>query len=459
MFTAKNYRELLRLFAAFVLPAVGSQLLSGIYTIVDGYFVGWGMGEQGLAAIGLAFPFTVVITAAGAGIGVGGGALLAMSSGRKRKPLTERLLGSMVFMAAMASLFCVIVLTPSAAWLLSRYEVGPVVGAMAQRYSLILFIFAPAQVFTMAMLGAVRNDGFPKRAMYIMILSFCVNIVLDWLWVIVFPFGIDGAAWATGISQLVSAALLSGHFIYGGSRVKLRRALIKPCRALSAKVTLMGFSPFGVQIATAVSMILYNWQALAYGGDMGVAAYAVIGYIVPVGVMLEEGIAEGMQPLISYFHGARLAASRRLTERIGFTCSVAAGLFCTLLVFISAGLIPEFFSMTGKAAEVATEGLLLSAPVFAFLGIAKSGASCYQATGHSLRASILTYADPFILQPLYLWTLPLFFGLDGVWLSLCAANVTLAALFCIMWRSTRAKHRVRGGIKLAPTRQGQTEAE
>ena len=74
MFHTRNYRELTKLFFMFVLPALSSQLLSGIYTIVDGYFVGWGMGQDGLAAIGLAFPFSVIVTAIGAGIGVGGGA-------------------------------------------------------------------------------------------------------------------------------------------------------------------------------------------------------------------------------------------------------------------------------------------------------------------------------------------------------------------------------------------------
>ena len=84
MFHTKNYRELNRLFFMFVIPAVSSQLLSGIYTIVDGYFVGWGIGQGGLAAIGLSFPFSVIVTAIGAGIGVGGGALIAISMGRGR---------------------------------------------------------------------------------------------------------------------------------------------------------------------------------------------------------------------------------------------------------------------------------------------------------------------------------------------------------------------------------------
>ena len=434
MFHTRNYRELTKLFFMFVLPAVSSQLLSGVYTIVDGYFVGWGMGQDGLAAIGLAFPFSVVVTAIGAGIGVGGGALISISMGRGRQTLAQRILGAMVFLMIAASAVSSLLLTPLAEYLLSFYEVSPGIAEMARLYAWILIISSPAQVVTMAMLGAVRNDGFPRRAMFIMIASFCTNIVLDWLWVIVFPFGIAGAAWATVVSQAVSALLLSAHFLLGRSKVRLRWGLVRLWRPLARRIAVMGVSPFGVQIATAVTMILYNWQSLAYGGDTGVAAYAVVGYIVPVGVMLEEGGAEGIQPLISYYHGANLSARRRLTARLGFTLAVSVGVVCSLLVLASDGLVPAFFSMRGEAAAAAARGLFLSVPVFPFLGLAKTGASYYQAIGRSDLASMLTYGDPFVLQPFFLWTLPLVLALDGVWLSMFFTNMTLAAIFVIMWR-------------------------
>lgn len=439
MFHTRNYRELTKLFFMFVLPALSSQLLSGIYTIVDGYFVGWGMGQDGLAAIGLAFPFSVIVTAIGAGIGVGGGALIAISMGRRREALAQRILGAMVFLMVAASALSSLLLTPLAEYLLTFYDVSPEIAGMARLYAWILIISSPAQVVTMAMLGAVRNDGFPRKAMFIMIAAFGTNIVLDWLWVIVFPFGIAGAAWATVASQAVSAVLLSAHFLLGMSKVRLRARLVRPWRPLVRRIFVMGASPFGVQIATAVTMILYNWQSLAYGGDIGVAAYAVVGYIVPVGVMLEEGIAEGIQPLISYYHGASLGARRRLTARLGFTTAVSVGAACSLLVFFSNRLVPAFFSMHGEAAEVAARGLLLSVPVFPFLGLAKVGASYYQAVGRSDMASMLTYGDPFILQPLFLWTLPLLFSLDGVWLAMLFTNMTLAMIFVIMWRRGNAR--------------------
>ena len=439
MFHTRNYRELTKLFFMFVLPALSSQLLSGIYTIVDGYFVGWGMGQDGLAAIGLAFPFSVIVTAIGAGIGVGGGALIAISMGRRREALAQRILGAMVFLMIAASALSSLLLTPLAEYLLTFYDVSPEIAGMARLYAWILIISSPAQVVTMAMLGAVRNDGFPRKAMFIMIAAFGTNIVLDWLWVIVFPFGIAGAAWATVASQAVSAVLLSAHFLLGMSKVRLRARLVRPWRPLVRRIFVMGASPFGVQIATAVTMILYNWQSLAYGGDIGVAAYAVVGYIVPVGVMLEEGIAEGIQPLISYYHGASLGARRRLTARLGFTTAVSVGAACSLLVFFSNRLVPAFFSMHGEAAEVAARGLLLSVPVFPFLGLAKVGASYYQAVGRSDMASMLTYGDPFILQPLFLWTLPLLFSLDGVWLAMFFTNMTLTMIFVIMWRRGNAR--------------------
>lgn len=358
---------------------------------------------------------------------------MSISTGRGRAKLAERVLASMFFLMLCASVFCSVCFTLLSGPLLGLYDVSPEVAELAAQYAWILLISSPAQVITMGALGAVRNDGFPRRAMYIMVSGFLVNIVLDWLWVIVFPYGVDGAAWATVASQVFTAVLLSAHFFTKHSRVRLRVKLLRPSR-LCAKILWLGISPFGVQTAAAVTMIMHNWQALAYGGDTGVAAYAVVGYVVPVGVMLQEGIAEGIQPLVSFYHGANLSARRRITARLGFTSAIAVGLLCSLLVLLNIKTVPMFFSMTGDAAAVSARGLLLSVAMFPFLGLAKVGASYFQATGMTGRASLLTYGDPFVLLPLFLWGLPLFLGLDGVWLAMTCANIALSALFAIMWR-------------------------
>ncbi len=419
----------------FVIPSIASQLLSGIYTLVDGFFIGMCVGESGLASVGLAFPFTVFVTAVGSGIGVGGGALISMSLGRKRGKLAERIFGSMIFLMICASFITAVCFTAMSRPLLSLYGVSPEVADMSFLYARILFFGSPAQVITMGMLGAVRNSGFPRKAMRIMISGFLVNIILDWLWVVTFPFGIAGAAWATVASQVFTAVLLSLHFMHAGSQVRFRKKyIIRICPSISARVLSMGMSPFGVQVSSAVTMIMHNWQALVYGGDAGVAAYAVIGYIVPVGIMLEEGVAEGIQPLISFYHGAGLYARRRIMARMGFAAAVVLGLACSLFVYLSNLLVPEFFSMRGEAAAIAARGLRLSVLMFPFLGIAKVGASYFQAVGKLHNASFLTYGDPFVLLPLFLWILPIFFGLDGVWVAMTFSNIALCLVFMLLWK-------------------------
>lgn len=443
MLRAANYKELTKIFFRFVIPSIGSQLLSGVYTIVDGYFVGRGVGAAGLAAVGLAFPFTLFVTAVGAGIGVGGGALMSMSVGRGRKRLAERILGTMVFLMGIISVISMFGLTAAGMYILSFYDAAEAhIMELARAYAVILLIGSPSQIVQMGMLGAVRNDGFPRKAMYFMILGFLMNIVLDWLWVIVFPFGVAGAAVATFIAQTVTAVLLSAHFLTGRSGVILRRRLIRLIRLnrkLSKRILGMGLPPFGVQIAAAVTMLMHNWQALAYGGGTGVAAYAVVGYIVPVGVMLQEGVAEGIQPIISYCHGAGLGARRGITARLGFAAVLVIGLLCSAIALCTHGLIPGFFSLSGEAAEMASRGILLSSVMFPFLGVAKLGASYFQSIGKLTQASLLTYGDPFVLLPLFLWTLPLLLGMDGVWLAMTGANIALSGLFMIMWTRESGK--------------------
>lgn len=436
MLYASNYRQLAKIFLAFVIPSISSQLLSGVYTIVDGYFVGRGVGEAGLAAIGLAFPLAIFVTAAGTGIGVGGGALISISVGRGRKRLAERILGAMVCLMAVVSLITMTVLFPAGEYLLSLYNVADeYVAEMAFSYAAIMLLCSPAQILAMGMLGAVRNDGFPRKAMYIMVSGFLTNIVLDWFLVIIFPFSIIGAAAATIISQLLTVILFCVHFFAGSSTLTIRLRLIHLNGRLCREILCMGLPLFGVQIAAALTMLMHNWQALVYGGDMGVAAYAVVGYIVPVGVMLQEGIAEGIQPIVSYCHGARLLARRRIIARMGFTAALIVGLACSVLALVINVLVPRFFSLSGETAELASRGILFSAAMFPFLGVAKVGASYFQSTGKLGQASFLTYGDPFVLLPLFLWTLPAFWGMDGIWLAMTCANIALSGIFVIMWRA------------------------
>lgn len=430
---AKSYKDMSLLFCRFVLPSLTSQLLSGVYTIVDGFFVGMGTGETGLAAIGISYPFTVFAAAAGAGIGIGGGALISISRGRGRIKLAGSILSSMMMLMLIASLLISLSLSISLPGLIGFFALSEELSHLSLVYGRILLIFSFTQIFTMGFLGAVRNDGYPRKAMYIMVSGFVLNIILDWLWVIVYPFGVAGAAWATVLSQLMTAVLLFLHFTGRGSNVKIRWKKVWRSIAFSERIMAMGVSPFGVQMAAAVTMIMHNRQSLLYGGEIGLAAYSVISYVIPVGIMLQEGVAEGIQPLVSYYHGASLPARRQFTAKMGFSSAFGIGLFCSVFLLLFAGRIPGFFSMSAATADITTRGLILASPMFPFVGIVKVGASYYQSVGQPAQSTVLTYSDPFLILPFFLWLLPLFWGLDGVWLSMTFANTVLSALLIIAW--------------------------
>ncbi len=149
---AKNYKDMSLLFCRFVIPALTSQLLSGVYTIVDGFFVGMGAGEAGLAAIGISYPFTLFATAAGAGIGIGGGALLSISRGRCRTRLAERILTSMVMLMTLASVLVSFSLGLSLPELIGLFGLSGELSHLALVYGLILLLFSFTQIFTMGLL-------------------------------------------------------------------------------------------------------------------------------------------------------------------------------------------------------------------------------------------------------------------------------------------------------------------
>ena len=450
MFHTRNYRELTKLFFMFVLPALSSQLLSGIYTIVDGYFVGWGVGQDGLAAIGLAFPFSVIVTAIGAGIGVGGGALIAISMGRRREALAQRILGAMVFLMVAASALSSLLLTPLAEYLLTFYDVSPEIAGMARLYAWILIISSPAQVVTMAMLGAVRNDGFPRKAMFIMIAAFGTNIVLDWLWVIVFPFGIAGAAWATALAQSVSAAMVLA-YLPRFKTMRLRAADFIPDLRLCARIAALGAGPMCNFLTQAVVQIFLNaalrkyGAASACGSEAALAAAGVANKANTLAAAVVTGLTNGMQPIVGYNFG-RGNYTRVREAGLLVVKTVIAVSFC---IFLCYQLIPrQIAALFGAGTEAYFDFAARFFRIFLMMtflnGLQSSVGGFFSAQGKPLFSILISVARQIIFLPPLLLLLPARFGLDGVlWSGPIADLATAAIAIFLMARRCRLLEEMR----------------
>lgn len=422
-----------KLFFRYVIPSMISMLTAGVYTLVDGFFVGWGAGNDGLAAINVAFPLSLLIVACGEMIGTGGAINIALARGRGARRTADLFLGNSLALLVPAAVLLA-GLIPFLNPILSAVGAAPALLPAAREYAVITLGGGIFMMAAVCLVAAMRNDGAPKLAMAIMVAGLAANIVLDWLFVLVLHGGVAGSAWATVLSQAICFALAAGYFAAGRSHFRFSRRCFRLKRRIVRRIIPAGLPSFGVQISVAAVILLHNRQALLYGGVAAVAAYAIISYVEAMILMLQQGIGLGIQPVVSFLHGAGDTERREKIARYGVISAVLIGAGGLLLSAGGYRLIPALFNASGDVVAVAGRGLIISAAVYPFLGLQKVSEAYFQAMDRPGMASLLVYLDCFLVLPLSLLLLPLWRGADGIWAAMPVSKLLMFGVVLLLWR-------------------------
>ena len=422
-----------KLFFRYVIPSMISMLTAGVYTLVDGFFVGWGAGNDGLAAINVAFPLSLLIVACGEMIGTGGAINIALARGRGARRTADLFLGNSLALLVPAAVLLA-GLIPFLNPILSAVGAAPALLPAAREYAVITLGGGIFMMAAVCLVAAMRNDGAPKPAMAIMVAGLAANIVLDWLFVLVLHGGVAGSAWATVLSQAICFALAAGYFAAGRSHFRFSRRCFRLKRRIVRRIIPAGLPSFGVQISVAAVVLLHNRQALLYGGVAAVAAYAIISYVEAMILMLQQGIGLGIQPVVSFLHGAGDTERREKIARYGVISAVLIGAGGLLLSAGGYRLIPALFNASGDVVAVAGRGLIISAAVYPFLGLQKVSEAYFQAMDRPGMASLLVYLDCFLVLPLSLLLLPLWRGADGIWAAMPVSKLLMFGVVLLFWR-------------------------
>lgn len=286
-------------FAACVFPAVFAFALSGIYAIVDGFFVGRSIGDTGLSAINIAYPVTALIQAAGTGTGMGGAVMYSVRLAEKRDSEAENFMKGVFFYLALTGILLTVILFPLTDPLLSLMGADGELMKPGREYLSVIVLGSVFQVFGTGVVPLIRNQGKSVQAMYCMIGGFVTNIFLDYLFVWVLRLGMAGAAWASVAGQAVTMA--GGLLCMRGQKIPVGI----PRQALSVFFSIwrIGLAPFGITMCPMISLLLMNRASLQYGGSEGVACYACIAYVITIMYLILQGVGDGSQPLMSRFYG------------------------------------------------------------------------------------------------------------------------------------------------------------
>lgn len=418
-------------FFAHVLPAMLAFLFSGLYTIVDGFFIGQNMGDIGLAAINIAFPLASVIQAVGTGIGMGAAVQIAICRGEGDSGRERRLLGNTIALLTVATLVLTAALIGFSRPILILFGAQGQVLTAGLSYIRIIGLGAIFQLLGTGLTPLIRNYGGNFTAMAAMITGFITNIILDALFVSAWGMGMAGAALATIIGQGVTSAPC---LISLAPRLRgLGKGDCRPRKEEGAAILRVGASPFGLALSPQLVMVLMNRSAVGTGGQTAVAAYAIVAYVTAIFQLLMQGVGDGCQPLVSLSLGEGKVGQARTLRRWAFLFSALVALVVGIGTLCFSSAIPKFFGASKQVEPVVKEALPLFVAGFLFVAFCRVATAYFYATRHNSASYLLIYGEVALLAVNLLWLPPLF-SLMGVWLAIPITQGMLAAIGAILLR-------------------------
>lgn len=445
--------DIAALFRKLLLPTVLGMIFSALFVITDGIFVGKGIGSDALAAVNIVAPLWLFSTGIGLMFGVGASvvASIHLSHGKvkaARINITQSIVVSSLLLIGTSTLFCSF--APQVVHLLGGSErLTP----LAVEY---MVWFVPFSVFT-ALLNSgmffLRLDGSPNFAMMCNIVAAVLNIILDYLFIFPFGWGMFGAAIASAIGTTVGALMI---IIYLSRRkcalrfypVKFTRKSMQLTRRNIGYMCRLGSSAFLCEVAIACMMFVGNIVFIHYLQEEGVAAFSIACYFFPIIFMVYNAIAQSAQPIISYNFGA--GSSKRVQQT--FRLSIKTALFCGICFFIvtvlcNRNIVSLFIDRSYGAYDIAVAGIPYFAIGYLFFAFNIVGIGYYQSIERAHRATIITLLRGVVFMLIGFLALPHFFGVPGIWLAVPLAELlTFLYIVAIYLKDRFFSHR--GNVSL-----------
>ena len=440
----------IKTFFKYVFPSILSFALSGVYAIVDGFFVGNSLGDVGLSAVNIAYPIVAFIQAVGTGLGMGGAIYYSIYMAEKKEHEAGMFTaGALWLMLASSAVLTVLVLlfcNP----ILRLLGAGGNMLSLAEEYIVIVTFGTILQIFGTGLVPFIRNLGGSFYAMIAMIAGFVTNIILDYLFVWVWGQGVAGAAVATVIGQGVTM-LIALAYILKKKKFTLKIPFSK-VKSVSASVLKIVVAPFGLAMSPNISLIIINRFSASYGGESAIATYACIAYMICIIYLVFQGVGDGSQPLISRYYGERDFARLKGIRRLAYSFAIFLAVIGCVIMYLTRGSLGLLF---GASDEVNTEVariipiFLVSVP---FVAIVRVTTASFYASEKSMLSYVLTFIEPVLMLMFMLVLPPLFGGQIMIWWSTVIARILSAALALML-----KKHADRNALSDIPLRSGEKQ--
>ena len=421
-----------RQFWRYTIPTVAAMLVNGLYQVVDGIFIGRFVGADGLAGINVAWPVIGSILGLGMLVGVGTGALVSIRQGEKDTQGAKQILATgLTLLLALTPLVASVLFFFADDFLRWQGAEGRVFD-LGLQYLQILIVGSVFTLGSIAMPFLLRNDDSPNLATILMVVGAVINIVLDYLFIAWLNWELTGAALATAIAQLVVTGLGLAYFFSRRANLRLRWSELRLKLDVIPQIFAIGTSSFFMYAYGSMMGALHNALFSQYGNQLMIGAYAILGYIVTVYYLTAEGIANGMQPLVSYNHGAKRHDNIRQLLKIAMVSSVSVGMvFIVLLNIFPREFVSVFNSEDPQLVEYTVLGIRLHMFALALDGFLVVAGAYYQAVNKGSKAMFVTVGNMLIQLP-FLYIMPKLFGVPGIWIAYPLSNIALSVVVILM---------------------------
>ena len=429
----------------FSVPAIISMLVEALYNIVDRYFVGQGVGSLGIGGITICFPIALFIMAMSMMVGVGGNTLFAIRLGERKYQQAAIILNNsfvlLIIMAVSSFTLGQIFMEP----LLKLFGASDQLLPVASSYMRIILCGAIFQTIVPGMNHFIRSMGHPKTAMTRVMIGAGSNVILDWLFIMKFNWGIEGAAWATVLSQFIGGLAVMQFFVKKTTPIKVNRRYMKLRLPYVRKIFILGLPPSIMQISNSLvnailarSLTSYGTRDLPIvngmtGGDQAIAAFGILMSIVSMIVLPLMGFVTGSQPIIGYNYGARQYARVREV----YIKTAMWGTIVTTVGFIVSEFLPDaavsIFTNDPILEEKAATGLRMMNPVFPIVGFQMVTTNLFQCLGMVKKSIFLSLSRQllFLLPCIYILP-PILESEAGVWYSFPISDTVSAIITAIL---------------------------
>lgn len=423
-----------RLIWEYSLPAIVGTVVMALYNIVDRIFIGHGVGALAISGLALTFPFMNILTAFGMLVGSGSAARISITLGANDKEKAERILANAFILSFIVSGFAILLSYIFMSDLLRLFGGTESTVKYAEEYMQIIIPGAILSALNYGFNHILRASGYPKKAMFTMIICAVANVVFDALFIFVFGWGVKGAAHATNLSFLIGCIWVLPHFFRSQSTIKFKKKYFNLNWTIIRSIISIGLSPFSMQVAMSFVVVLINFQLIHHGGDLAIGAYGIINSLSALIIMVIIGLNQGVQPIIGFNYGANLHDRMFKVLRI----AVTIGTIVSITGFLLSQFIPEFmvklFTSDEQLINIASNGLRISLLAFPIVGFQIVISNFFQSIGKASISIFLSLTRQFIFLIPCLFLLPNFYDLDGVWASQPFADslATIVALITLI---------------------------